>query len=66
MGITHYTLTQYNGNLPLPFFVVITQLSVYNIYYHEKYYPGELVNIHIQPLINLILENNWVITTKKG
>ena len=38
----------------------------YNIYDHEKYYPGEPVNIHIQSLINIIQENNWVITTKKG
>ena len=30
------------------------------------YYPGEPVNIHIQSSINIILENNWVITTKKG
>ena len=32
----------------------------------NKYYPGEPVNINIQPLINIIKENNWVITTKKG
>ena len=32
----------------------------------NKYYPGEPVNIHIQSLINIILEKNWVITTKKG
>ena len=32
----------------------------------NKYYPGEPVNIHIQPLINIMHENNWVITTKKG
>ena len=32
----------------------------------NKYYPGEPVNIHIQSLINIILENNWAITTKKG
>ena len=30
------------------------------------YYPGEPVNIHIQSLINIIQENNRVITTKKG
>ena len=30
------------------------------------YYPGEPVNIHIQSLINIIQENNWVVTTKKG
>ena len=32
----------------------------------NKYYPGEPINIHIQPLINIMQENNWVITTKKG
>ena len=26
---------------------------------------GEPVNIHMQSLINIIQENNWVITTKK-
>ena len=31
----------------------------------NKYYPGELVNIHIQSSINIMQENNWVITTKK-
>ena len=30
----------------------------------KKYYPGEPVNIHIQSLIIIIQENNWVITTK--
>ena len=32
----------------------------------KRYYPDEPVNIHIQSLINLIQENNWVIPTKKG
>ena len=32
----------------------------------NKYYTGEPVNIHIQPLINIMQENNMVITTKKG
>ena len=31
----------------------------------KKYYPVKPVNIHIQSLINMIQENNWVITTKK-
>ena len=30
------------------------------------YYPVEPVNIHIQSLMNIIQEKNWVITTKKG
>ena len=33
---------------------------------HEKYYPGETVNIRIKSLINIIQENNWVIVTKNG
>ena len=32
----------------------------------EKHYPGEPVNIHIQSIINIIQDNNCVITTKKG
>ena len=32
----------------------------------NTYYTGEPVNIHIQSLKNIIQENNWVITTKKG
>ena len=32
----------------------------------NRYYTGEPVNIHIQSLINIIQENNRVITTKKG
>ena len=38
----------------------------YNVYDLEKYYPGETVNIHMQPLINIIQDNNRGITTKKG
>ena len=32
----------------------------------NKYYPDEPVNIHIQSLINIMQEKNWVITIKKG
>ena len=32
----------------------------------KKYYPYEPVNIHIQPLINIIQEENLIITTKRG
>ena len=32
----------------------------------NKYYPGQPVNIHIQSIINIIQENNWVVTTKNG
>ena len=32
----------------------------------NEYYIGEPVNIHIQSLINIMQENNRLITTKKG
>ena len=32
----------------------------------KKYYLGELVNIYKQSLINIILENNFLITTEYG
>ena len=32
----------------------------------KKYHPGEPVNINIRSLINIIQDNNWVISTKKG
>ena len=38
----------------------------YNMYDHQKYYPGEPVNINIQSLINTIQEDNWAIINKKG
>ena len=41
-------------------------IFLYNIYDHENYNPGEPVNIHIQSLIYIIQEKNWVNTTKKG
>ena len=46
--------------------ILVTPNFSYNIYDHEKYYPDEPVNIHIQSLINIIQEKNWAITTKKG
>ena len=36
-----------------------------SVYDNENNYPYETVNIHIQPLINMIQEKNWAITTKK-
>ena len=39
---------------------------LYSISDNKRYYPGEPVNINIQSLINIIQENNWKITTKKG
>ena len=41
---------------------------IFNITYMiiNIYYPGEPVNIHIKSLLNIIQENNLVITTKKG
>ena len=32
----------------------------------NKYYPGEAVNIYIQSLINIVQDNNSVITKIKG
>ena len=32
----------------------------------NRYYADEPVNINIQSLINIIQDNNWVITNKKG
>ena len=32
----------------------------------NKYYPGEIVNLHIQSLINIMQENNRLFNTKKG
>ena len=31
----------------------------------NKYYPDEPVNMHMKPLINVIQENNSVITKKR-
>ena len=45
--------------------ILVTTNFLYNIYYHEKYYPDEPVDIHMQSLINIIQEKNWVINTKK-
>ena len=39
---------------------------LYNIYDQEKYYQDKPFNIYIQSLINIIEENNRVITAKKG
>ena len=33
---------------------------------NNRYYSDEPVNIHIKSLINIIQEDIWVITTKKG
>ena len=46
--------------------VLVTPAFLYNIYNHETYYSGEPVNTHIQSLINIIQEKNWVITRKIG
>ena len=31
----------------------------------NKYHLGEPIRIHIKSLINIIMENNWVITLKR-
>ena len=46
--------------------VLVTPAFLYNIYNHETYYSDEPVNTHIQSLINIIQEKNWVITRKIG
>ena len=46
--------------------ILVAPNFCYDICNHEKYYPGEPVNIHKQSLINIIQENNCVIATKKG
>ena len=46
--------------------ILVTPNFPYHIYDHEKYYPGEPVNMYIKSLVNTIQENNWVITTNKG
>ena len=48
------------GEYSLPLIFCITYAII------KKYHPGKLVNIHILSLINIIQENNWEITTKKG
>ena len=45
--------------------IILITPNFFNLYYHKKI-PGETVNIHIQSLITIILEKNWVVTTKKG
>ena len=71
MGITWLLLYFFrdNGNLPLlwenlEFF--FTPDFSYNINDNEKYYPGEPVNMYMQPLMHMVQENNRVITTKNG
>ena len=46
--------------------IIFTIDFLYNIYDHEKYYPYEPVNVNIKSLINIIQDNNRLITTKKG
>ena len=58
MKIYHYVDTIWR--------IFVTPNFSYSRYNHEKYYPDELVNIHMQSLINIIQENDWEIITKKG
>ena len=58
MVIYHY-VERIRRILVTPFLNII--YMIINIYY-----LGEPFNIYIQSLINIIQENNWVITTKKG
>ena len=45
--------------------IIVTPKFSYNIYDHEKYYPGEPVNINMKSLINVIQDKNWVTTIKR-
>ena len=71
MGIVSQLSCFHRGNDNLQYVVKMWRVLVTPIFcitymIMKKYYPSEPVNIHIQPLINTIQENNWVITTKKG
>ena len=46
--------------------ILVTLNFLCNIYDHEENYPDELFNKHIKELINIIQENNKVITVKEG
>ena len=46
--------------------ILVAPYFLYNIYDHEFFKPGAPVNINIQLFINVIQENNRLITTKKG
>ena len=58
MVIYHYVEIIYRILVALIFYITYMIININ--------YPGEPVNVHIQSLINIIQENNWVITTKKG
>ena len=71
MGIVSQLSCFHRGNDNLQYVVKMWRVLVTPIFcitymIMKKYYPSEPVNINIQPLINTIQENNWVITTKKG
>ena len=46
--------------------ILITPVFCITYMIMNIYYPGEPVNIHVQSLINIIQDNNWVITAKRG
>ena len=58
MVIYHYVERICTFLLPLFFNIIYMIINIY--------YLGEPVNIRMQSLINIIQENNWVITPKKG
>ena len=55
-----YVIQEIGGNENYPHQIFYITYMIIHIYY-----PGEPVNIHIQPLINMMQEKDWVITTKK-
>ena len=46
--------------------IIVTPNFSYNIYNHKKYYPGELVHMHIKPLMHIIQEKIGLLPPKKG
>ena len=44
--------------------ILVTPIFYITYMIINRYYADEPVNIHIQSLINIIQEKNWVITTK--
>ena len=57
MAIYHYVERIWRILVTTIFYITYMIINIY--------YPVEPVNIHIQSLINITQEKNWVITTKK-
>ena len=57
MEISHFV--EIIGEFLLPLIFLIIYMIM------KKYYPGQPVNIHIQSLINIVQENDWLLPPKK-